>query len=270
MGRLDGKRVIITGGGTGIGKAAAILMAREGARVVVAGRRQAALDEVVQTISAASGTAFAIPVDLESETSIAEMVATAAKQMGGIDTLVSNAALTDPAALMADGPITQMDTALWDRTMAVNLRGAMLCCKHTIPHILAASGGAIVFSSSGKSLQGDLDNIAYGASKAALNNMMRYIATQYGKQGIRANAAVIGLVLTEALEAGLPEPVQKMIAEHHLTPAIGTPEQVAEVIAFLASDAAAFVTGAAVPVDGGVTCHSPFYADTLRARAASV
>lgn len=269
MGRLDGKVAIVTGGGTGIGAATVALMARECARVAVAGRDEASLSETVSKVTAAGGRALAVPCDVENEDSIAGMTATVVAHFGRIDILVSNAALTDSRFMAGDGMVTDMDTATWDRTMAVNLRGAMLCCKHVIPQMLTTGGGSIVFSGSGKGLQGDFDHIAYGASKAGLINLMRYIAVQYGKQGIRANVAVIGLVLSETLKASFPEDVRRMIEEHHLTPYLGEPDHVAEAIAFLASDAAAFITGAAIPVDGGVTSHSPMYADLLRMRRAT-
>lgn len=267
MKRLEGKIAIVTGGGTGIGAATALLMAREGARVAVAGRNEASLDASIAAIRDAGGDAIAIAADVAEEASVAAMVSRAASHFGRIDILVSNAALTDPVFMAKDGMVADLDVETWDRTMAVNLRGAMLCCKHAIPEMLKAGGGSIVFSGSGKGLQGDFDHIAYGASKAGLINLMRYVAVQYGKERIRANVAVIGLVLSQTLKDSFPEALRKMIEEHHLTPYLGEPEHVAEVIAFLASDAAAFVTGAAIPVDGGVTSHTPMYADFLRMRA---
>ncbi|OAN56235.1 SDR family NAD(P)-dependent oxidoreductase [Sphingobium sp. TCM1] len=267
MSRLDGKVAIITGGGSGIGAATAKLMAERGAKVAVTGRTEANLADVVDAIGAAGGDALAVAADMQDESSIAAMAEKVAGHFGRIDILASNAAMTDPAAMMADGPVIEMDSALWDRTMAVNLRGAMLACKYTIPHMLKTGGGAIVFSGSGKGLQGDLDQIAYGTSKAGLIGLMKYVATQYGKQGIRANLALIGLVMTEALDRTFPDAAKALFMEHHLTPYLGKPEHVAEVIAFLASDAAAFVTSAVVPVDGGFTAHSPVFADVSRMKA---
>src|SRR3546814_18783988 len=116
----------------------------------------------------------------------------------------SNAAQTGAGGLNQDGDIVQMDADFWDQTMAINLRGSMLCAKHSIPHLLKSGGGTIIFTGSGKGLNGDLDSPAYGTSRAGLLTMSRAIATQYGKQGIRSNVLVVGLVMP----AAPAEPVQ--------------------------------------------------------------
>ncbi|MDB5686325.1 MAG: short-chain dehydrogenase, partial [Rhizorhabdus sp.] len=115
-----------------------------------------------------------------------------------------------------------------------------------------------------KGLAGDLDYPAYGTSKAGLLNLSRYIATQYGKRGLRSNVVVVGLVMTEALDDNLPPAAQAAMLEHHLTPQLGKPKDIAEVVAFLASDQARFITGASVVADGGFTAHSAIYADMNR------
>ena len=261
---LAGKVAMVTGGGTGIGKSTALLMASRGAKVAVTGRTASTIEETVATIAAAGGEALAVVMDVSSEASIADGIATVIAGFGRLDILHSNAAQTGSSGLNQDGAILDMDAAFWDQTMAINLRGSMLVAKHGLPHLLKAGSGSIIFTGSGKGLAGDLDYPAYGTSKAGLINLSRYIATQYGKKGVRSNVVVVGLVMTEALDDNLPPSAQAAMLEHHLTPQLGKPEDIAEVVAFLASDQARFVTGAAIVADGGFTAHSAIYADMNR------
>lgn len=265
---LAGKVAIVTGGGSGIGAFSARLLARRGARVAVAGRRVGELEKTIRVIEAAGGVAIAVETDVIEEASVAALVATTVATFGGLNLVHGNAALTDPAGMGRDMMIADLDLATWDRTLAVNLRGSALLAKHSIPHLLTAGGGAIVFSGSAKGTQGAIEYPAYGASKAGLESLSRYIATQYGKQGLRSNVVAIGLVMTDALDSNMPVEVQKLLLEHHLTPALGRAEDIARAVAFLLSDEASFITGATIPVDGGVTSHSPVYADMLRMYAA--
>ncbi len=265
--RLDGRVAIVTGGGSGIGAASARLLAARGAKVAVAGLGEAELRRVATTIDDAGGQAIAVETDVLDEAAIARLVTATVEAFGGVHLVHGNAGLTDPGVLGRDMLVADLDPDTWDRAMAVNLRGNALLAKHCIPELLKASGGAIVFSGSGKGTQGDIDFPAYGASKAGLASLARYIAAQYGKQGIRANVAAIGLVMTEALDSNMPVQAQALMLEHHLTPALGRAEDVARVVAFLLSDEARFITGATIAVDGGFTSHSPVYADMLRMAA---
>lgn len=264
MSDLTEKVALITGAGSGIGAATAIKLASLGAKLVLAGRRKETLSEVVEQIKALGGEAVAVTANMNDEPQIAAMVEQAVKAFGRIDILHNNAALTDAATMAEDGAVTEMDIEVWDKIMAVNLRGPMLCCKHVIPHMLKQGGGSIIMAGSGKASAGDLGQPAYGASKAALVNLTQNIATQYGKQGIRANIVIIGLVLSEQLKASFSPPIRKMIESHHLTPELGSPEQIANTVAFLASEDSSFVTGQALYADGGFTAHAPSVADTRR------
>lgn len=263
---LKDKVAIITGGGSGIGRATARMFARRGAKVAVAGIAEAGLAQVVAEIAAEGGEALAVRLDVTREEAVAAGVKQVTEHFGRLDILHSNAAQT--GNLGEDGPIAEMDADFWDRTFAINLRGSMLCAKHAIPHMLSAGGGSIIFTGSGKGLAGDLDYPAYGTTKTALLGLSRYIATQYGKQGIRSNVVVVGLAMTEALDANMPVEAQKLMTEHNLVDYLGRPEDIAEVVAFLASDQSRYVTGASIVADGGFTSHSAVFADMLRFAAA--
>lgn len=268
MSHLNERVHIVTGGGSGIGRATARLLANRGARVAVMDIDATAAGEVVEEITASGAEAMVVRADVSSEDDVKAGVAAVAAQWGRIDVLYNNAALLNRAQLDRDGRIEDLALETWEAAMAVNLRGAMLCTKHVIPY-MRARGGSIIMSGSGKGLQGDLDHTAYGVSKAGLVALMRYAATQYGKDGIRVNLVMIGLVLSEPIAAALPAERKALYERHHLTPRLGRPEDIAEVVAFLASDASAFVTGQVIGADGGYTAHSPIYADQWAQRTGS-
>jgi NAD(P)-dependent dehydrogenase (short-subunit alcohol dehydrogenase family) len=259
---LAGKVAIITGGGSGIGRATAKLLARRGAKVAITGRTEGKLAGVVGEIEALGAEGLAVAMDVTSEDSIAAGIAKTVERFGRLDIMHSNAAQT--GAMHEDADVAKMDVAFWNRTFATNLTGSMLCAKHSIPHMLKAGGGSIIFTGSGKGLGGDLDYPAYGTTKAGLLGLSRYVATQYGKQNIRANVIVVGLVMTEALDENMPPEAQKLMMEHNLVPYLGSAEDIAEVAAFLASDQSRYVTGASIVADGGFTAHSAVYADMNR------
>lgn len=260
MGRLDGKVILINGAGSGIGQACAEEYAREGAKVVVASQSKSS-EKVAQGIVDAGGDARPYSADISDEAAVRDMVDFAIDAYGGIDVLHNNAAMTGNDIVMRDTDVASMDADLWDRTMAVNLRGPMLCAKHTIPHMLKQGGGSIITTGSTKALQGDIGQTAYGASKAAVHNLTYNIAAQYGKQGIRANVLMVGLVLSGALEENFPEPVRQLMLRHKLTPFIGTPEDCAKAAVFLASDESRYTTGQDLHVDGGYSNHAPSLAE---------
>lgn len=257
---LSNKIAIVTGAATGVGKATAKLLAQRGASVVVADINAVDAKAVASDIVASGGRAIAVKVDVTSEDSVRSMVGEIVAEFGGVDILHNNAALQSPGQTAADRDVCNLDIEVWDRAMNVNARGALLCSKHVIPHMLARGGGALIHTASGMALQGDLSMTAYAASKGALITLSKYIAAQYGKQGIRSNVIALGLVQTETALAMTNAAIREILLDGHLTPYLGESSHIAEAVAFLASDAAAFITGATIPVDGGFTSHAPTYA----------
>ncbi len=264
MTTLDGKVAIVTGAASGIGRATALLLAREGAAVVVADLHEAGALRVAEEIVSAGGRAFGQAADVSDESAVKGMVDATVETYGGLDILHNNAAAVGKANVGRDQDITRMDVDVWDRTMAVNLRGVMLGCKHAIPHMLSRGGGSIINTSSGSAQRGDLNLPAYATSKGGVETLTLYVATQYGKQGIRCNAIAPGLILTHAVENFGGEEYVGMLEEHHLTPRVGQPEDIANAVLFLASEASGFVTGQIINVDGGILSHTPPVADLRR------
>jgi NAD(P)-dependent dehydrogenase (short-subunit alcohol dehydrogenase family) len=261
VGRLQDKVILINGAGSGIGKACAEAYAAEGAKVVVASQSRSS-EPVARGIVDNGGQAVSYSCDISDEAAVIALTEFAVSTYGRIDVMHSNAAMTGNDIIMKDVDVANMDVDLWDRTMAVNLRGTMLCCKHAIRQMLKqGDGGNIVLTGSAKALQGDIAQTAYGASKAATHNLIYNIAAQYGKLGIRANVLMVGLILSGALEDNFPEPVRKLMERHMLTPFIGTPEDCAKAAIFLASDESRYTNGQNLFVDGGYTSHAPSLAE---------
>jgi NAD(P)-dependent dehydrogenase (short-subunit alcohol dehydrogenase family) len=162
--------------------------------------------------------------------------------------------------MIQDTPVTEMTVDWWDHAMRIDLRGAMLGCKHAIPHMIASGGGAIVNTSSNQGITGDLTQTAYAAAKAGIIQLTQSVATQYGREGIRCNAVSPGAIRTPALERACPPEIIENIAKHSLVPRIGEPEDLANTVLFLASDESAYITGHVIKVDGGQLAHLPHYA----------
>src|SRR5881397_3582185 len=194
MGRLERKVAIVTGAGSGIGEATARLMAREGAAVVVADINGTEAERVAGELA----SAVAAEVDVSDEPSVVRMVEAAVESFGGLDVLHNNA--TDASTAFADTDIVTLDMAVFDRLVAVNLKGVFMGCKHAIPHMLARGGGSIVNTASIDGFVGRGVRAAYGASKAGVVLLAKSVASQYGSRGIRCNAVAPGLVLTPAVE----------------------------------------------------------------------
>jgi NAD(P)-dependent dehydrogenase (short-subunit alcohol dehydrogenase family) len=263
MQRLDGQIGIVTGSGRDIGEAVARRLASEGATVVLADIADAS--RVAESIEAGGGRAIALTFDLAAEDSIAGLIGAVADRFGRIDFLHNNAAATSREQMAQDMALIDMSAEVWDRAFTVTTRGTMLMMKHALPLMLANGGGSIVNTSSGAALRGDLYAPAYAASKAAINCLTLYAATQYGKQGIRCNVVSPGMILTEGAQQTVPQAQLARIEKHKLTPHLGEPRDIAAAVAWLVSDDARYVTGQIIQVDGGITAHMPFFAENIEA-----
>jgi NAD(P)-dependent dehydrogenase (short-subunit alcohol dehydrogenase family) len=257
MGRLQDKVAIVTGAAAGIGHAAAVLMAREGARVVVADLDIEAARRVAGDIEGAGGLALAVRLDALDEASIEAMVRHAHETYGALHVLYNNVGGTD---VSRDNSVTGMDWSYWDTALRWNLSSTVYACRCALPLMLAGGGGAIVNTTSMVALSGDVRPTAYAAAKGAIISFTRFVATQYGRQGIRCNAIAPGLILTPRATPR-PQKVLDAFARHTLAPEHGQPEDVAYAALFLASDEARFINGQVLVVDGGMHAHNPTVAD---------
>jgi NAD(P)-dependent dehydrogenase (short-subunit alcohol dehydrogenase family) len=265
MGRLHEKVVIVTGAAGGIGATCVRRFAEEGARVVVADIVGDAAKVVAEEIVADGGDAIAVTVDVSDEDAVEAMIGAAVQQFGRLDVLHNNAAIQNAEFMARDNAVADLDVDVFDRTIAVNLRGYLLGAKHAIPRMLEVGGGSIINTSSRAGSDGELRLTSYGVSKAGVEILTKYIATQYGKQGIRCNAMVIAGVLTERLLENTDEAYRARVARHLLRTSLATTDEIANVALFLASDESSYVTGHLLAVDGGWGAHSPRFADSLEA-----
>jgi NAD(P)-dependent dehydrogenase (short-subunit alcohol dehydrogenase family) len=261
--KLQGRVAIVSGSGANIGEACARALAGAGAQVVLADINIAGAEAVAGDIRRSGGDAFAHQLDLAEEDSIRALHAAVLERYGRIDILHNNAADTRIEQMAADASIVSMDAAVWDRAFTINTRGTMLMIKYSVPAMLKVGGGSIINTSTGVSILGDVFNPAYSASKGAVNTLTRNVAAQLGKKNIRCNAVLPGLILTPHAKAMLPAEQIAMIQRHTLLPRVGTPADIAAAVLFLASDDASFVTGQIFSVDGGITTHTPYFADVM-------
>lgn len=257
MHRLEGRVAIVTGGGGGIGSAVARRLAAEGAKVAVADLFEDAARRAAEPLGESG---FAVQFDAGDAGSVKAMVEATVARFGKLDILHNNAAMTDPAKHPQDRTAIDTPLEIWREILDVNLTGYMLGCRYALPHMIAGGGGAIINTASNSGTAGDLARIAYGTSKGGIITLTRYIATQHGKQNIRCNSIAPGVVLTEALEKTVPG-LKEIIKRHILTPEFGTPDDIAALVAFLASDEARYITGENISISGGGLVHQPHCAD---------
>lgn len=252
MNTLEGKVAIVTGGASGIGRATALAFAREGARVVVADIDAPGAEATVAQIAAraeAGGTAaVAVRADVSDPDDCARIVQTAVDTFGGLHVLFNNAGIIRRTTAL------DLDVEEWDRVMAVNVRSVFLMCKHAIPAM--TEGGSIVNTGSGWGLKGGGNAISYCASKAAVVNMTRALAIDHARAGIRVNSVNPGdtdtpMLRDEARQLGEDWAAFESDAADRPMGRSGTPDEIAQAVLFLASDAASYITGSALVVDGG-------------------
>lgn len=255
-GRLNGKRILVTGGAGAQGQGAAVRFCAEGARVAVA---DIDLERAKQTARLA-GNAVPLQVDVADEPSVRAMVDAARSALGGIDVLYNNAGINNGGTSEAerDRDVAQLPLEVWRRMIDVNLTGSYLCAKHTVPLIVESGGGAVINISSTAGLRGSrVSGHAYASSKGGVISLTRSMAAAYAAKQVRVNAICPG-TLEALMVTGIPrnEERRRMLTANYPLGRLGTVEDVVHLAVYLASDESSWVTGAVIPVDGGMTAAS--------------
>ena len=250
---LQGKVVVVAGGGSGIGAATATRLAEEGASVVVGDIVEPNARAVADQIRAGGGRAIAHEFDITDDASVAGLVAAAVAEFGGLDGFHANAADLSPEVIGRDTDALDVDLGIFDRTIAVNLRGHLLCTRHALPHLLERGGGAMVYTSSAAGHVGEPQRPSYGVSKSGINALMRHVASRWGREGIRANCVAPGLILTKTIRDNSDPAFREYALGVGRSPRLGEPEDIAAAVAFLMSDDGSWVNGQVISVDGGST-----------------
>jgi NAD(P)-dependent dehydrogenase (short-subunit alcohol dehydrogenase family) len=256
MGRLEGKSVIITGAGSGIGRAASLLFSKEGARLIAVDRNEN-VKETAELVTKAGGTIEAVMADAGSESDVKAFIDKAVSKYGKLDAIWANAGISGGLVPIADQTVEQ-----WQEILRVNLIGAFLAVKHAMPHMIKQGHGAIVCTASVAGLKSGASGHPYAASKAGVISLVQTTAYSLSGTGVRINAVCPGLI-----ETGMTKPVFDRAKERGTTDKIGQlnplkragqPHEIAAMGLFLASDEASYVNGQAFPVDGGLTASMPY------------
>lgn len=251
--RLVDKVAIVTGGASGIGRGTALLLAKEGARVVIADLDASSAQETIGHIKKAKGEACFVPTDVSQTGQIKNTVDVAVNQFGRLDILFNNAGINPP------GSVTDMDEEVWDREMAVNLKSVFLCSKYVIPEMKKMGGGVIINTASVAGILANFGAAAYCTSKAGVIMLTKQMAVDYAPFNIRVNCICPGFVQTPMIEEYLkvqPDPpaARQAVETMHPIGRMGKPEDIAHAALYLVSDEASWVTGAAFVIDGGISC----------------
>jgi len=256
MGRLEGKSVIITGAGSGIGRAASLLFTKEGAKLIAVDRTDA-VHEVAAEVKKAGGTADALTADAGSEKDVIAFIDRALKNYGKLDAIWANAGVSGGLVPLADQTVEH-----WQEVLRVNLIGPFLAIKHSIPHMTQQGFGSIICTASVAGLKAGASGHPYGASKAGVISLVQTTAYSLSGTGVRINAVCPGLI-----ETGMTKPIFDRAKERGTSDKIGQlnplkrpgqPHELAAMGLFLASDEASYVNGQAIPVDGGLTASMPY------------
>lgn len=258
MDRLANKKALITGAGSGIGRATALRFASEGAAVAVADLNGDSAEAVVEEIRSGGGTAIAVVADVGVDEQVRDMVDAAIAGLGQIDILFNNAVNTAAGKRKPDISFLEFDPETFFDVVKVNVLGGVLASKYALRPMVERGDGVILFTSSTSSLAGDVSQFSYGASKAMVNWYVQTIATCFGSQGIRCNAIIPGVIETPAMKGWASAEMQDAFMRLHNSPRLGLPEDIASMATYLASDEAKYVNGTHVRVDGGITASLPF------------
>jgi len=251
--RLADKTVLITGAGSGMGRLAAQVFAREGARIVAVDLDEALLRETAASVEAEGGRIAAVVGNVAAAADVERAVAEGVRAFGGLNVLYNNAGIFPDE----DGSIVDMDESVYQRVLDVNLKGVALCCKYGIPRLIEAGGGSVINVASFVALVGcTVPQDAYTASKGAVISLTRSLAVQYGRQGVRANAICPGPILTPMLESLFPNEEERLKRLNRIPLGrFGRPEDVVNAALYLASDESSWTTGTTFVVDGGISVN---------------
>lgn len=260
---LTGRVALVTGAGSGIGAATAHALARHGAAVAVTDLVGESAERVAKGIEQSGGRAVAHVLDVAAEDAWAAVVARTEAELGPITVLHGNAAPTGGAVMNRDLDVATMDGDLWDFIMTVVLRGNMLGCKHVIPSMTSAGGGSIVLTTSIKGRMGSSARTAYSVAKAGLDQLVRMVATGYGRFGIRCNGIAPGIIVTPGLRETAGEEYVADLLAAQLIPRPGTAEDIAAAAVYLASEASSFMTAQTLVIDGGLSAYLPVMSPPL-------